>query len=305
MNTLALNLSVDPLPPETPVSKVEAWRAELRRRLDDFAADFEAFTKAEQALFKHYHHNDSRIDVRSVIEEIVSGWIKERCVEAASNTPNMTHLEVDPEYIDRDVGSFSFPVCRSFSDPDPVLPSGKPLYEATTEELIEFALTSYSFSGLESELAKASASIEHAGFVDAANQLGAEFGLTYIHTHHASTLAIKRQKGGYLLEMAYYGSYSHDRTRSINSLKPKAITFQNETNVYGLSRCLDEILQLESGISFDQRIESRTKIGNRDSIEGVFFKDKIKFWLSPEMFEALVGFVKTYTTSNLRALDVV
>jgi hypothetical protein len=51
-------------------------------------------------------------------------------------------------------------------------------------------------------------------------------------------------------------------------------------------------------------VESRTKVNDGEPVEAVFFRDKIKYFFKPDVFEALVGFVQSYATDPLRTIEV-
>tara|TARA_B100000446_G_scaffold184352_1_gene206248 strand:- start:105464 stop:106411 length:948 start_codon:yes stop_codon:yes gene_type:complete len=291
---------------ESATSQVDIWREELKTELAAFSEAFDRFKKAESTLYNYINKSAAHLNEMSCTEEVINKWIENKCSEASTIASNTGHLSITPERLPSEISSFSFPRRYSFYEDDPELENGKSIFDASTNELARYALTHYDFSALETELKKVSVSIESEGFKDAANSLGSTFGITYRHHQKQCVLPVKKQKGRYILEASYYGSWVHDRVRSLHSIKEVAQTFEAETGANGLVTCLYAAIRAEEAVQdrINGFVESRTKVYEGGGVEAVFFRDKIKFHFKPDVFEALVGFVQSYADTNLKTIEV-
>lgn len=285
---------------------VEVWKSELRSRLDTFVNAFQNFQTAESALYHYISKSPQHLNHVECVEEVIFGWIKERCSEASSQASNMGHLAVTPDRLPKGLGHYCFPRKIFLHDADPEIEEGVSVFKATVRELADFAMKEYDFSGFYIELNKLSSSIEESGFVDAAQQLGATFGFTRRQAFENQPLYVKKQKGRYILELRHYYSWVHDRINSLNTILTVARTFEAESGTRGLVDCVIAAIGEERKIVrfSDAFVVSRTKIAEGGDVEGVFFKDKIKLAFKSDVFEALVGFIRSYATSVVNDIEV-
>lgn len=285
---------------------VNGWKTALTARLDNFVSAFVSFKSAESTLYGYISKSPQHLNEVECVEEIIDKWIIERCNEASRNAVNMGHLVVTPDRLPNGLGYFSFPRKFSLFGGDPEIWEGISVFNATVRQLADYALMQYDFCSLHDELNKLSLSIEESGFVDAAEKLGAKFGITRRHDYEKRPLCVKRQKGRYVVEIRNYSSWVHERINALNDVRPVAFTFEAETGTGGLVACFDAAIAEErkNVRCSDTFVASRTKVCEGGPVEGVFFKDKIKLAFKADVFEALVGFIKSYATSPVNVIEV-
>ncbi len=304
MQNLALDFEIEDIVTGI-VSDIDLWKEQLEGSLNGFTKAVNEYEKAERDLESFIRLSNSSVNAMSSIEELVNKWIDEKCTEATCNATNISHLKISRDRLPSEIGSFSFPRCRVFHNPDPEIKKGKSIFDASTEELVTYALNIINFDGLSAALAEESRVIESDGFKAAANELGSKFNLSFRHAHNKSQLQVKQQKARLILEVSHYGSWAYDRINSLTSVLAIAKTFELEAGVYGLRDCILAAIAEERKVErSDYSIPSRTKVNEGENVEGVFFNEKIKFHFKPEIFEALIGFVQNYTDHTMKSIEV-
>jgi hypothetical protein len=290
----------------TQTSQIDKWKSELKTELTQFAEAFGTFKKAEAALYGYINKSSAHLNEMSCTEEVINRWIKKTCSEASAKASNTGHLSITPDRLPSELGNYSFPRRDRFFAEDPEIGKGKSFFDATPDELASYVIRTFDFQALETELNKLSDTIEKEGFKASATNLGREFGLIILHRHNGTGIQIKQQRGRYILESSHYGSWVHDRVNSLQGVREVAQTFEAETGATGLVDCLLAAIGEERSLK-DQCngfVESRTKVNDGEPVEAVFFRDKIKYFFKPDVFEALVGFVQSYATDPLRTIEV-
>jgi len=291
-----MSLAIEVPNPVHTKSKVFIWKEQLAEKLDKFSDAFSSYYTSIDMLSNFLNKTPGTIDAVESLEEIINSWVDEQCVDATSNSSSIGHLEITSDKIDSNITEFYFPhsIRRQFIDNNSV------------DELICYALLTLDFDEFEGALIKKTSEIESDSFKDAANILGAMFNLTFRHCNDNNVLQVKQQKGRFIAEISNNSSWAHDRIRRFESVIGAISTFQRETGMCGLHDCILSILEEERGISgcCDCYVPGRTKVHTGESVEAIFFKGKIKFYFKPNQFEALIGFVKSYTDYSFKAIEV-
>jgi len=293
------NLALDLQSSEPTISNVVLWREQLTDKLKDFVKAFNDYHNSIKTLSNFLDDTPRTLNEVNAIEEVINNWIDGKCEDATNNANNVGHLKITRDRLPSDAGNFSFPYYLGLYD-------RHPKHNASAEELVSYAFKIINFEELEVALAKEAMEIENSSFKDAANKLGSMFDLAFRHSHNNNVLQVKRQKGRFIVEVSHYGSWSHDRIGRLESVLDATSTFENETGSSGLRDCLLAAIGEERNISgcHDCYVTSRTKVNIGESVEAIYFKDKIKFHFKPEQFESLVGFVQSYTDYTIKTIEV-
>lgn len=292
---------------KTTTNKIDDLKLDLSNTLNEFCVAFNEYISAESKISRYIRHSSSRLNAMNSMEEVINKWIDGQCDKASDNADNIGHLTITRDRLPSDIGTFSFPRRGRLCGPDPVINTrngkGKAIFEASIEELSQFALSTLDFAELHHALMKEVSEIEDAGFKDASIKLANMFG--FIKRHTSTPLQVKSQKGRYILEFAHYGSWTHDRIRSLQSKQVLARTFEMETGVTGFNECLKLLIAEEELIaSHDAYVPSRTVVNAEGDVKAVFFNGKIKFHFKPSIFEALVSFIKSYSSESICTIEV-
>lgn len=285
------------------LSQVDKWKLELTEHLSLCGKAIESYQKGVSALESFIHFNAERIYPCTTIESIMSQWVLKQCELANTRAQNASHLLITPDRLPSDLRRFSPSDCEWNKEILKELGFRYPT-DATFAQLSQFMLRTFDFAGLEAALSRAEKKIEAEGFKDAAKSLASNFGLSV--RCRREFVELRKQKGRVILESSHYGSYSYDRAKSLNKFKDFAGSFEAEAGVGGLCQALALAIDAErstSGLS-NSGVASRTKVGAGGNVEIVFFNDKLKFYFMPEIFEALVGFIKAYSIDPICELVI-
>ena len=290
---------------EVQPSQIEQWKTELTQRLSEVSQAIEQANQALSVLEPYRLSYQSSISGFEYLPRVVQKWLAEVCEEANASTNNISHINITVENLPRSLTSFDFPCARGFYEADTKLPCGTPFFDGENEPLSEWLIDNFNFNLLEQSVKQAQNEIEKLGFQDAASRLASAFHLINYNNYQNTALKVRMQKGRYLLEMDYHG-WAHERTRNYHQIKQAAMTFEREADVCGLSYCLQMMINAEHHLSLDNILPSRTQVAHDGKVSATFFKEKIKLGFEPDVFEALIGFIRAYLPDdiNLKTIEV-
>lgn len=120
-------------------------------------------------------------------------------------------------------------------------------------------------------------------------------------------LTIKSVKNKYVLSMRYKrNEYSIEMLNIFSKLFDMSRYMESQTGDMGLYSCIVSLKQAErdafnrfKGIERSHGIDARTIINENGRVSARVFKEKIEFRFMDDVFEALVGFVRTHSTNEM------
>ena len=275
------------------------WKEELSARMNRFAKVADEYNYALSNVKNYLKNYTPEICVYSRLTDIVDDWVKDVCIRANEEANNRSSLDLTVEHLESRFSDFRY------GEGSGVNSSSK------SSECIQYIEGNFDFVGLEKSIGRAKGKIEEKGFSVSAEKLLRKFGLLK-RGYYASEdiLTLKQQKGRYLLDISHYGSWTRDRVDSLVALKSAATSFENESEVYGLVYCLQQLINKEvdekaASNDIDYQVPSRTKVAMKDSnVSAIFFKEKIRFMFEPEVLEALISFINEYKKADTELMTI-
>jgi hypothetical protein len=277
MNSLAFKETESPL--------VQLWRDELIGELNKFVRVATNLNTAISEADKYLQGNHRTVDIPTNIAKVVTLWLESVCEIANTEAKNVTHIKIDLNHLPSNLSKFNF---RG--------------YGLSGEDCVSKVIRNFDFELLESSLNIAKSEIEGQGLMASAKDLIEAFSLGSRYNNSDSDISTKKVKGRYLLTVSYYGRFNHDRTKWAYKLKQAARSFENESNIVGLSFCLQMLINEENSLdgSGGSYIPSRTKLAEDGNVTATVYNEKIKFAFEPFVFEALISFVDEYKSDSFR-----
>lgn len=281
-------------------SITNSWKGELREKLEKLALTYSFYTEAVHEIRKWTPAEIEKVSFILAVDAAVNQWIESKCAWMESKSNNQSHLIIEKNKLPEIFRTFD---ARIFNKDKQIDSS-----TCSLPEFVEFTnkiVNGFNFGDLLKALATIDAKIQDIGFREAADSLGSSFRFT-----RDKLLSVKQQKGRLILDVAHYGTCFYDRIKSLKHFLLMAHSFENESGVSGLCDCLEGLILAEEDASAknrwsDGRVDSRTKIETNPDVRAVFFKEVIKFHVKPNIFEALLGFVKHYGSRPVSEVEVI
>lgn len=282
------------------------YKTQIQDILFNFSRSYQRYLAAKKELNKIISFKSENMTAGDFICRLIDEWIEEKCDEKNRENPNRGHLLIEPAMLSEKIKNFRYPSSRSFNEREPEIKPGVSFYDAEVDELIHYFLDNYDFALLEDELNGCASSLERSSFEEAARAIGNYFNLFSDSIwNRYKELTLKKVKGKIEIEASYYSEYLYGRVQRIQQILTVTNTMESETGVYGLSSCLGAFIEEEHNRNiFEPGLPSRTRLNSGQDVEAVTYKGKVKFYFTNECFEAMVGFVQTFSGKALAKIKV-
>lgn len=267
----------------------DAWVGELSNLLTGFAMAFDDFERSRNGICEFILASDvPGLCGAQQTEAVIDAWLQSKCDLFASQVSMGTDLAISCTEIGGRVALSGD------------INHGNGVRRATIFELVAQALKLFNVDSFYDSLLKAQSVLFENGCRAASKVIGRKLGLVmYQENSERNSLAIKCVKGCMVLEQRSYSPYWHERARELEELGKHAVLFEKESGVTGVSRLIGLCEDEERRHHEDVGVPSRTRVCVENAGVAVFFKGKIQFQIQPDLFAALLGFVKQYTRSEL------
>lgn len=167
---------------------------------------------------------------------------------------------------------------------------------AEYEPLLDKTLESIDFDVLSAEIKRQAGSMVGEGYKKAANLFAAFLGLTG-YTPDPTLF-----KGNSLTFSWYFNNSitdRMDRTKGLGKLIDCASVVEQDAGITGLQQALDQIRRVIWEASSLEPLQNRTRMGNPAVLEGVTYKQKIKFSMAKDTADALLAFIAQFGDVDL------
>jgi len=286
----------------------DAWKEQVQSDLADLAKEYLSFRlKADELKNSVISHSLSYPSEAQLICSYMDNFIAERCEDENSIQRNNGHHRIAPEVLSDEIKAWKFR--NGHSQPTSlrslILMSGKALPDLSLEEMISYTVNTYDFEKLDIELSELPQILEQKSYAESAAELGQFFRILDRFTPmEEDELVIKRQRGLFLLKRPYRHLNRYRRVDLYKELLPFIRVFEAESEVNGLTECLEEVIRLENSLRCaDDFVESRTTVKKgHDEIQ--LFRHHIYFKFSQSFFESLISYIRAYSKEKIRSIKL-